>query len=237
MEQGKSALTRATRSQETALRIIRAAEKVVSQKGPEGATMQLITEEAGQRNTSAAHYHFKNKEGLISAVLSNRMTTINKVRQMMLDDDDYLVPDAYELKFADRVERLIACLIMPIVDEIIHDEDGCYYLRFCERLWGVSANFATFVDPRSYGPYVRVLKLVAQELEMTVRSVTEFRMLMFQQSVVSTLAELELQHSQSSPEVTVARARDLISMFAASLLAPVSPDVVGAGALKVRPRG
>jgi AcrR family transcriptional regulator len=65
---------------------MRAAEKLIAEKGIEGVTIRLILAEADQKNTSALQYHFKNLKGLIEAIHAERAEEIQEARGRLLQD-------------------------------------------------------------------------------------------------------------------------------------------------------
>lgn len=69
---------------DTRRRLLDAAERVLMENGFEGASMRMITAEAGV-NLAAANYHFGSKEGLIEAVFRRRLAWLNEERMRRLD--------------------------------------------------------------------------------------------------------------------------------------------------------
>ena len=59
--------------------ILLAAERLLAEYGMHGASLRQISEAAGQKNTSAIHYHFGSREQLIEAVFIHRMEGIHVV--------------------------------------------------------------------------------------------------------------------------------------------------------------
>ena len=57
--------------------ILITAERMFAIYGLHGASLRQISEEAGQKNTSAIQYHFGSRDKLIEAVFAMRMTRIN----------------------------------------------------------------------------------------------------------------------------------------------------------------
>ena len=64
---------------------MRAAEKLVAERGIEKVTIRLILDEAGQRNTSALQYHFGTLQGLINALHTQRSVEVQEKRAALLD--------------------------------------------------------------------------------------------------------------------------------------------------------
>lgn len=72
-------------SESTRDALIRAAERLMAQHGIEGAELGAITRLAGQRNRSAIHYHFTDRNGLIVAIRDKHRPAIDAHRARMLE--------------------------------------------------------------------------------------------------------------------------------------------------------
>jgi AcrR family transcriptional regulator len=57
-----------SRSIATQMALMKAAEKLIAEKGIHNVSISQIVKEAGQKNESALQYHFKNLQGLINAI-------------------------------------------------------------------------------------------------------------------------------------------------------------------------
>lgn len=77
---------RQARSEATRHSLMRAAEKLIADRGIENVTIRLILAEAEQKNTSALQYHFKNLKGLIAAIHSERSEEIQETRGRLLSE-------------------------------------------------------------------------------------------------------------------------------------------------------
>src|ERR1700760_345818 len=70
---------------DTRSRLLLTAERLMAEQGLRAVGMKEISVAAGQRNNSAAQYHFGSRAGLVEAVFINRMTTVNEHRRSLLD--------------------------------------------------------------------------------------------------------------------------------------------------------
>ena len=77
---------------------------------------------AGQRNKSAAQYHFGDRHGLIEAIATARMGPINEVRQRLLDDLD-----------EPTVRQLVEVIVEPLAEATLHR--GSCWARFLAQSW------------------------------------------------------------------------------------------------------
>jgi AcrR family transcriptional regulator len=107
----------------TRLALILAGEKLFALRGIEGVSLREVNQSAGQRNRSAAHYHFGTRLGLIEAIYDYRADHVNARRLLVLNE-----LEKGEGKF--DLSRIIRCFVLPLIDEVENTEGGSYFLRF-----------------------------------------------------------------------------------------------------------
>ena len=122
--QRKSSARAQTRKQ-----LILAAEKLFAESGIDGVSLRQINVEAGQKNSSAAHYHFGSKEALVLSIYQMRMANVNAHRV------DRLETIAAEDRQQD-VRALVGAIVLPIVAEIDNEAGGQHYIRFMAQAIG-----------------------------------------------------------------------------------------------------
>ncbi len=120
---------KSTVSQETHERIILSAEQLFGKYGIDAVSMRQINVAAGQRNSSAAHYHFGSKEALITVTFHYRMERVNRRRLQKLDE----ISKAGQVG---DVRALVEAIILPIVEEIEQSKGGSHYIRFAAQCMG-----------------------------------------------------------------------------------------------------
>src|SRR3954451_12015320 len=67
----------------TAQQLIRTAERLFAMNGLDGVSLRQIATEAGSGNTSAVHYHFGSKDGLVQAIIADRLPDILRRRALL----------------------------------------------------------------------------------------------------------------------------------------------------------
>ncbi len=89
----------ATGANQTRERLMRAAETLFARDGIENVSVRAILREAGQRNESAMHYHFGNKDGLVEALVEQRVQQVVDMRRESVDSamSNGRKPDVREL--------------------------------------------------------------------------------------------------------------------------------------------
>lgn len=75
---------RQSRGETTKQALMRAAEKLIAEKGIENVSIRDIVQSAGQKNESALQYHFSNLKGLITALHSSRDAQVQARRAALL---------------------------------------------------------------------------------------------------------------------------------------------------------
>ncbi len=116
-------------SKSTRERLLYAAEHLFAEYGVDGVSLRQVNAEAGQRNSSAAHYHFGSKEALIEAIYKNRMEQVNVRRAVMVDE---LIAAGKQ----QDLRALVAAIVLPIAEQIYETEGGLSYVRFVAQIHG-----------------------------------------------------------------------------------------------------
>lgn len=110
----------------TRLALILAGERLFGEQGIDAVSLRQINTEAGQKNSSAAHYHFGSREALVGAIYAYRMERVNRRRHQLLE----------RLPENPGVRHIVETIILPIVEEIGSDESGRHYIRFLAQVVG-----------------------------------------------------------------------------------------------------
>ncbi|WP_231976800.1 TetR/AcrR family transcriptional regulator [Mycobacterium sp. E740] len=97
------------------------AERLFAQHGLDGVGLRQIGYEAGMANKSAVQYHFGSKDGLVHAILLNRLEQLTRRRRLLEAsrprDDLRAVVEAHQL---------------PLIE--LAEDETCFYLPFLEQL-------------------------------------------------------------------------------------------------------
>lgn len=114
-------------SERTREQLILAGERLFARGGLDNISLRQINNAAGQRNSSAAHYHFGSKEALIHAIHAYRGGRVNERRKAMLAQ-----MSAQDLE---SITPLIKALVYPIVAEIEETDGGGNFIIFLSQLY------------------------------------------------------------------------------------------------------
>jgi AcrR family transcriptional regulator len=113
-----------SRGEATRAALVEHAERLFAEHGIAGVSLRDVSAAAGQRNHSAAQYHFGDRHGLVVAVYEARMTLVDQRRHQLLAaiasgqrDDD--------------LEAVVAATIVPLLEVVA--ETNAWYARFLAR--------------------------------------------------------------------------------------------------------
>lgn len=125
--------TRSSAADRTRTSIVAAALKLFARRGVGSVSLREIVVKAGQGNQSAIHYHFKDKAGLIAAVLQH----VHALLKPHIDAAT-IVLEAKRKAGQMAPDDLVIALVMPIIDLYHEDAEGPDAVRFITRLAGDS---------------------------------------------------------------------------------------------------
>jgi AcrR family transcriptional regulator len=95
--------------------MIDAAERLVAERGLAAMSLREVQAAAGQRNKSAAQYHFGSKEGLVEAIATARLGAVGVRRREVLDA---LGPHPTR-------RELVEALVLPLAEHVLSG-DSCW---------------------------------------------------------------------------------------------------------------
>ena len=108
--------------------LMRTAEELFAKKGIDTVSLNEINKAAGQRNTSALHYHFGNKKGLIDAIIYGHYADIDNDINARLDRFD-ACPEAEKTP-----RKLLECLVIPFSNQL-DTSAGINYLLIVNQVF------------------------------------------------------------------------------------------------------
>jgi AcrR family transcriptional regulator len=204
--------TSATRSREA---MILAAERLFAERGVAAVSLREIGAAAGQRNNSAAQYHFGSKPGLVEAIFAFRMTAINARREAALAELD-------ASGRPDEVRGLVEAYIRPLAESLAESDGERWYLRFLAR---VAADPDLRDRSRGDREFTAGIDEVVRRLDLALADVPQpirdERLQAVATLLVNTLAAIE--SGDHDPALVALLTADLADMATALLTAPVSP--------------
>lgn len=199
--------------------LILAGEKLFGEHGIDGVSLRQINTAAGQRNSSAAHYHFGSKDALVNAVYEYRMERVNRRRlEMLAAIESGNTPPT--------VRAIVATIVQPIVEEVQHSDGGANYIRFLAQMIGhPQVSLVELWDSRFAEGLSRVIALLRQELPDIPPTIIGQRFGLMWEQAIHALADRERlsgsadEEGMIEPELFVS---NLIDTVAGGMSAPLS---------------
>ena len=198
-------------------RLLRAGERLFAERGIDGVTVREINQLAGQRNSSALHYHFGSREGLLNEIRARHREPIEVRRIAMLD--------ALEREQrTDDLRALVESIVYPFATELA-TESGRDYLRILPQVTG-RLRVPVGTLPSTFGPHGirRTLRYAHRCLPELDRVLREERLAVATEFATNMIArraqEIELGLAFRFPEERFIS--NLVDMSVGSLVAPVN---------------
>ncbi|MFF2807025.1 TetR/AcrR family transcriptional regulator [Streptomyces sp. NPDC058000] len=191
--------------------------RMFAERGIDAVSLREITAAAGQRNKSAAQYHFGTKEHLVREIFERNAHEVNARRQRLLDalstrDPRPGVPD------------LVDALIRPLAETV---DEHSHYARFLAQVslhpW-IDALAAA--DPEVTSSIQAVFTALAQHLDHVPTPILRTRLALGMTLTVHALAACERSLPPADPDNarrTALLTVNLVDSLVGSLTAAVSP--------------
>ncbi|NVJ97461.1 MAG: helix-turn-helix transcriptional regulator [Alphaproteobacteria bacterium] len=116
---------KAKRADATRAALIKAAERLIAEKGLAAVSTREILQEANQRNQSALQYHFGSKDGLMRATISERTKQIDERRLELMKD----------WTETSNMDEVLKVLVLPLAELAEQEIGGRHYILFlCQAI-------------------------------------------------------------------------------------------------------
>lgn len=196
--------------------LIYAAERLFAEHGIAGVSLRQINQAANHKNSSAAHYHFGSRDGLVYAVLSHRWPDLDRRRREILQR----AGGRGDLRF------YVMTLVATLADELRPRPEGNHFVRFVQQyeIYKGFYEFARSISPAGVEIYDRIEAIIFYMPE----PVRKIRMRYLINLVHAVLATVEQQLEDG--EIGVADIElivsNLVDMLASGLAAPLSGETI-----------
>ena len=104
------------------------AQELFARKGIDAVSLNEINKAAGQRNTSALHYHFGNKDGLIAAIIYEHYASIDQQINEQLDQFEALPKE-------EQIPRNLLRAIVTSFSQQLDTQEGVDYLLIVSQMF------------------------------------------------------------------------------------------------------
>ena len=187
-------------------------ERLFAERGIETVSLRDVSAAAGQRNHSAAQYHFGDRQGLLAAVYEARMRLVDERRHAY-------VAALREAGRIDEVRGLVEAVVLPLVGVV--DETGGWYARFLARTRWDPFAWDVLVSLPTSSSFQTVIAGLDRQLRVLPTAVRRQRIDQMLTLVIGTLAGWE--GAPDRGEKRLARdllAAELVTTATALLTAP-----------------
>ena len=207
--------------EQTRKQLISAAEKLFAKDGIDGVSLRQINLEAGQKNSSAAHYHFGSKDSLIMAIYQHRMENVNERRLKKISE----LESSGDEK---NIRALVGAIVYPIVEEIDADISGRHYIRFMAQAIGhPQLDLIELWQQEHSGGLSRTIDLIRKALPDIPNAIVGQRFGLAFEQIVHSLADREKLRKSAKHSFEVNSAlfvSNLVDCISGAMAAPVSPE-------------
>lgn len=195
------------------------AERLIALHGVDALSLREVAVEAGQRNHSAVQYHFGDKEGLVNAILADRIAAVNARRRVLLAEADAHGP-------CTDPAALMGVFFRPLAETVLVRPPG-WYGRFLGQIYRTSPQYVSDTRPvmgslRDLG--MRVFEAMTIPVELRAE-----RMRRAVRAGIHLLAdfegELSSPESVSRPIPPEVMTVELVDIVTAVVMAPMSPEM------------
>ncbi|SEG92577.1 regulatory protein, tetR family [Thermomonospora echinospora] len=111
---------------DTRTRLLEAAERLYAERGIDAVSLREINQAAGARNAVAVQYHFKDRAGVLRAIMARHLPDVDARRHALLD--------AYEAAGEPDVRALAAALVRPPAAKLADPDGGRHFLQIWAEL-------------------------------------------------------------------------------------------------------
>ena len=118
-------MNRAEQVAATRARLLRAGERLFAEHGIHQVRLREINALAGQRNSSALHYHFGSRDGLVEAILSEHQTAMDRDVRPALDE---------LVAAGEPTVRAVVTIWVDALSEQLQSESGRDFLRILPQV-------------------------------------------------------------------------------------------------------
>ena len=144
---------------ETRQLLVDAGRRLFAKSGIYATSLKAVVEAAGQRNTSALHYHFGGRDGLLTAIIDAHNSRIEHERRLMLDASSY----------PPTLERLVAAVVLPQAS-LLHEPEGREFLSIVSQLGDLFDRWEEGGTPeQALRAFVGIAELLPPDLPANVR--------------------------------------------------------------------
>ncbi|WP_067533535.1 TetR family transcriptional regulator [Nocardia crassostreae] len=195
--------------------LLLAGERAIAEHGPDVA-LRDIAVAAGQRNNSAVHYHFGNRDGLIAAIIERHQPALESRRTALLAEHEMSGKP-------DSVGILVGILIRPLFD-IPYAAGSTHYARFLEQARTHPAVGVRNLHDKTFWPATRILiDRIYRAMPQLSPALRRYRLTAMSTAMFALLADYERQPFGTAAE-RIELQDNIIAMIVGMLTQPAPAE-------------
>ncbi|GGY99845.1 TetR/AcrR family transcriptional regulator [Streptomyces nitrosporeus] len=195
--------------------LLDAAERLFVQSGISQVSDRKVAEAAGNTNHSAVGYYFGGREGLLSALLTRHLSSLEEPRRVMFEHSGSLLED-------------VRALVVPATDALAELPPPTWRARFISQALHDPVAMALMRGMEDAAPTAAlIVRSVAARLDHLPRAIVRGRAALMSHIITSACADMEGRAARDGRAPGWHSAGDFLSdAIAGMLTAPVSrrPD-------------
>jgi len=205
-------------SAQTRRSLILAAMRLMAADGIDGVSMRAINVAAGAGNSSAAHYHFGNKLGLIEAIVDTLAGDVAAVRAPLMAQ---LRQRAKSQPVS--VREIVDAAYLPFMGLLFHSDYGLPGIKFLSRLIVDTSDEMRPVANRLTGPMANeVFELLGQALPEVPEDALKLRILFSLTNLINGMADVTALESSPFGDVSTPGSLEAAEQFMRYIVAGLS---------------
>jgi AcrR family transcriptional regulator len=175
---------------ETREKLITIGQRLFAEQGVFRVPLRVVIDQAGQKNTSALHYHFGGREGLLMAIIERHNVSIEAERERLLRD-------IVDNDLADDIPTVVSAFVLPFARKL-DSEDGREFLRVVAQLSDLF-DFWSEGPPGAPAQAHAALSMLASAIPHQTEAVRHERVTTFLMLVANALALRARQIDRNRP--------------------------------------
>ncbi|MFI8303738.1 TetR/AcrR family transcriptional regulator [Streptomyces sp. NPDC085927] len=199
------------RSEAARTALLDAAERLFVQSGISHVSDRKVAEAAGNTNHSAVGYYFGGREGLLRALLTRHLSSLEEPRRVMFERSDSLLDD-------------VRALVVPVTDALAELPQPTWRARFVSQAMHDPVTTGLLYDMAAEAPTATlIIRSVVSRLGHLPREIVRGRATLMSHIVMSACADMEERAARDGEPPQWQAAGDfLCDSIAGMLTAPVS---------------
>ena len=178
--------------------IMEAAEYLFAHKGIHAVSLNEINKAAGQKNTSALHYHFGNRKALIDAILVQHHEVLMGILEGPLEDLKAQV-------CADIPLRQVLATYVAAYVKLLDQERGRHYIQIITQLLYIDVDLA--LEEKATKQRKQLIELIAPKVPQASVELWNMRTISFVHVLFNTLSLYSQMTEKKAKKVYGSRAR------------------------------